>query len=96
MQVNIKDINDQSAFPNRYSSIAIWIIYKPNPELEIVPVFKSSDFLLPLSWYWIFILLLLLPLSHYPISGQFKLLKYTTRMEEIDKHLSITDIEISC
>ena len=73
MQVSINDINDQSMFPNRHASITIQIIYKPNPDLEIVLVFKLSDFILPLSQYWIFMLPLLLPLSHYLTLGQIKL-----------------------
>ena len=89
MQVSINDINDQSMFLNRHPSITIQIIYKPNPELEIVPVFKLSGFVLPLSQYLIFTFTI-------QIWVKLSFLKLTTKMEDTDEHLLIANIEISC
>ena len=83
MQVNIYD---QSTFTHKHLSITIPILSKPNPCLEIVPVLRSSDCVLPLPQYWIFVLLYLTK-SNCEIPN---------KMEEVNECLFITSIEISC
>ena len=84
MQVSIYN---QSMFSFKHLSILVPIIFKSNPHLEIVPVTRSPDFILPLQWHHIF-----LP---YLLQSTFKISKISNKMEEIDECLLITSIEVS-
>ena len=83
MQVSIYD---QSMFSHNHLSITILTVSKSNPYVEIVPVLRSSDFILQLPQYWIFVLL-------YLTKSNFEI---PNKMEEVDECLLITSIEISC
>ena len=83
MQVSIYD---QSMFAYKHLTITISIISKSNPYLEIVPVLRSSDFILPLPQYQIFVLL-------YLTKSNFEI---PNKMEEVNECLLIASIEISC
>ena len=79
-------IYDQSTFAHKHLSITILIVSKSNPYLEIVPIIRSSDFVPPLPWYQIFVLL-------YLTKSNFEI---PNKMEEVDECLLIASIEISC
>ena len=82
-------IYDPSTFSFKYLSIPVPIISKSNPHLEIVPVMRSSDFILPLQLHQIFVL-------PYLLKSTCEISKISNKMEEIDECLLITTIEVSC
>ena len=82
MQVSIYD---KSTFSHKHLFIIVPIISKPNPFLERVPVLRSSDFVLPLPWYQIFVF--------YSYTTQPS---QTWEMEEVNECLLIASLEISC
>ena len=75
MQVSIYD---QSTFSFKHLSITVPIGSKSNPCLEIVPDSRSSDFVLPLLWYQIFVLPNL-------IESTFEISEISNKMEEVNE-----------
>ena len=79
-------IYNQSMFLHKHLSFTVPIVSKSNPYLEIVPVLRSSDFVPPLPWYHIFVLL-------YLTKSNFEI---PNKVEEVNECLLIASIEISC